>query len=47
MVANRNVAVISHVVACIRLVAGVVLHRDVDFSHIGVALAEVVGHNLG
>ena len=46
MVANHNVVVISHVVACIRLVAGVVLHRDVDFSHTGVALEEGVVRNL-
>ena len=47
MVANHNVVVISHVVACIRLVAEVDLHRDVAFSHREVVLAGVVGPNLG
>ena len=47
MVQNHNVVVISHEVACIRVVAEVDLHRDVAFSHKEVAMAEVVGPNLG
>ena len=46
MVLNHNVAGTSHVVACFRVVAEVVSHRDVVFSHTEMALEEGVVRNL-